>query len=168
MALLYREDLFSSDDILEKVSTFFSLRVELSFELCDASLAHYYESEMGAPLKRAYLLFGDLMEREEIVNLKTRSLDFERKCSFEGKREINVDFGYVALEQVVLSTFKPFSHRIYLSHGVLVELVYTFAKKHYHPLPWSYPDYVCEEVKAFFESARELLTRKDRHSIVPC
>ncbi|NCU27078.1 DUF4416 family protein, partial [Candidatus Nomurabacteria bacterium] len=32
-----------------------------------------------------------------------------------GKRIINIDIGYIALPRLVLSTFKDFSHRIYLS-----------------------------------------------------
>ncbi len=57
------------------------------------------------------------------------------------RRTINIDPGYVALEQVVLSTSKPYSHRIHLADGIYTDLVYIFQNKNYQILPWTYPDY---------------------------
>ena len=78
----------------------------------------------------------------------------EIKKSNDNKRLINIDIGYVAKEQVILATGKPYSHRIYLSEGVHAELVYTFQDKSFKSLPWTYPDYQDEEKIALFNRIR--------------
>ncbi len=70
---------------------------------------------------------------------------------------VNIDIGAVYKEQVLLSTSKPYSHRIYLRDGVHAELTYTYENKSYHFLPWTYPDYQHEEKLEFFNSLRKRL-----------
>lgn len=138
--------------------------VELSrFELSDCSLKNYYANEMGDPtiLKRCYITFENLIERDDLVPFKMRCNDFEKEFSdSRGNRMLNLDPGYIALEQVILATNKPYSHRVHLKHGIYADLTYQFKNKKWEPFPWTYPDYLEDTVKEFFLEARSILKKK--------
>ena len=102
----------------------------------------YYNSEMGFPLFKNFLFFSSLKSPEFLVQLKHFCYKIEKDFSNEeGKRRVNLDPGYIELSKVVLSTFKNFSHRIYLGNNVYGEVTLIFKKGNFHPLPWTYPDY---------------------------
>lgn len=114
----------------------------------------YYSKEMGPHLQRV-IIWSDLpYEREEMVAGKLWADCIERESSIAGKRTVNIDVGLILKEQVLLSTSKPYSHRIYLRDGVWAELTYTYENKSYHFLPWTYPDYQNPEKVELFNSLR--------------
>ena len=114
-------------------------------------LLEYYQKEMGAGLKRGIFWDGRLFDRERLVPLKLWA-DAKERC--QQPRQVNIDVGYVAKEQLILATGKPYAHRIYLSEGVYAELVYTYSDKTFKSLPWTYPDYQHEEKIHFFNQIR--------------
>ena len=116
----------------------------------------YYEKEMGKNLKKAIFFFKDLKSPEFLVELKHICYEIERKfADGKGNRKINLDPGYIELSKVVLSTFKNYSHRIYLGKGVYAEVTLIYKNKTFNPLSWTYPDYTQREIIEIFNKARE-------------
>jgi hypothetical protein len=73
----------------------------------------------------------------------------------DGKRRVNIDPGYIALEHVVLGTTKGFAHRVYLGQGIFGDLTLMYANSTYRPLEWTYPDYAGGDIIAMFKRWRE-------------
>lgn len=121
----------------------------------------YYEREMGNDLKKIFYFFEALKNPEFLVELKHLCYQLELNYSLpSGNRQINIDPGYLNLSKVVLSTFKDFSHRIYLGKGVFAEVTLIFKNKTYTELLWTYPDYRQKMVIALFNKAREIYKQK--------
>ncbi len=114
----------------------------------------YYEEEFGSPLVRAFFFFG-LRSQEDLVNIKHRAYEIEQSFVENGKRQVNLDPGYLLLSRLVLSTFKDFAHRIYLGRGVFAEVTLIFKEGSFQPLPWTYPDYSDPKVITLFNEVRE-------------
>jgi len=116
----------------------------------------YYEREMGPELRRRFYAFSRLIAPEELVALKHRAQAVEAAFRVGGKRRVNIDPGYLSLAKLVLATTKDNVHRIYLGDGVYAEVTLYFRKGHFHPWPWTYPDYASPEYRAIFARIREL------------
>lgn len=117
----------------------------------------YYAKEMGDQLQRIIIVSSTKVQREQMIVEKLWATEFERVNSENNKRFLNIDIGLITLEQILLSTSKPYSHRIYLRDGVYAELTYKYENKSYHFLPWTYPDYQHAEKVSFFNSLRTRL-----------
>ena len=115
----------------------------------------YYEKEMGWPLYRRFVAFSRLIRPEEIVEVKLATNLIERKYVIDGKRQINIDPGYISLERLVLATGKNYVHRIYLSKGIYADLTLVFHRGSFTPLDWTYRDYGDPALIAFFNDLRE-------------
>lgn len=115
----------------------------------------YYEREMGWPLHRRFISFRDLVRPEDIVGIKLETNRIENRYKQDGKRIINIDPGYVALERLVLATGKNYTHRIHLSKGIYADLTLVFNKGSFRPLAWTYRDYADPEVIGYFNIIRE-------------
>ncbi|HVY54261.1 MAG TPA: DUF4416 family protein [Thermodesulfobacteriota bacterium] len=114
----------------------------------------YYEEEMGASLRRTLITYKKLIKREEIVEIKVFTNKLEKVFSFENKRTINIDPGYIAQEHIILATGKGFSHRPYLGRGVYVDLTLMYKKDEFRVLEWTYPDYGSDEMRDLFRELR--------------
>ena len=115
----------------------------------------YYEKEMGWPLHRRFLSFTDLIRPEAIVDIKLQTNKLEKGYLQEGKRRVNIDPGYVALERLVLATGKNYRHRMYLSKGIYADLTLVFHQRSFQTLAWTYRDYADSVVIGHFNSIRE-------------
>jgi len=83
-------------------------------------------------------------------------------------RSLNLDPGYIALEQVVMATFRPQAHRLVLSPPITylrpekndqrptiyLDLVYIYKQREFHSLPWTYYDYQSPQLRDLFKSYR--------------
>lgn len=116
---------------------------------------HYYEKEMGSALRRIFVSYADLADRGTLADVKVLSHQVETVFSLEGRRRVNIDPGYLSLENLVLATFKGYSHRIYLGRGVFAEVTLIYEKGGFQPLKWTYPDYGSREVTAIMNDMRE-------------
>jgi len=117
----------------------------------------YYSKEMGNELDRFFISSSKKVPREKMIEDKLWATEVEREHCIENKRYLNIDIGIITLEQILLSTSKPYSHRIYLNNGVYAELAYKYENKSYHFLPWTYPDYQHSEKVTYFNSLRTRL-----------
>lgn len=122
----------------------------------------YYAREMGWPLHRRFVSFERLIRPLSIVETKRKTTHIENDHLLDGKRQINIDPGYMSLERLVLATGKNYSHRIYLSKGVYADLSLIFHKGSFAPLQWTYKDYASPEIIALFNDLRERYKRQLR------
>lgn len=157
VSFLYNEEIVSNDLIYEELENFFGSYVKYIHSYFP--MKDYYSKEMGnsEQLKREFLVFPMLKDREFLVNAKLFCTSMENKLLVDSRRSINVDPGYISLDQVVLSTGKPYSHRIYLQKGVYTELTYRFSKGTFQVLDWTYPDYSHTDIIGFFNWSRQFL-----------
>lgn len=114
----------------------------------------YYEEEMGPALRRVIITFRELIRREEIVEIKIFTNKLEKVFSYENKRTINIDPGYIAQEHIILATGKGYSHRPYLGRGVYADLALLYVKDDFKKLEWTYPDYGSDEMMELFRKLR--------------
>ena len=114
----------------------------------------YYESEMGPVLKRKIITFKNLVARERIREIKIFTNSLEKVFSYNDKRTINIDPGYIAQEHVILATGKGFAHRPYLGKGVYADLTLVYRGDQFRTLEWTYPDYADTEMRALFQRLR--------------
>lgn len=123
----------------------------------------YYQREMGLNLQRQYVSFEILVSREQLPEIKRISNRLEVSLSTEeGFRQVNIDPGYVSLEQMILATTKKASHRPYLGGGIYAELTYRFIKGSFQPMEWTYPDYRLSLSLDFFNWVRETYRKQLR------
>jgi len=165
-SIIYRTDVFNEIDIkkiLDEMNPSDRQSILPPWILFAPSfnpLLDYYSHEMGTPtnLKRVMALRYETAPRENLVEKKITAYEMEQKWinnSDQKKvRQINIDVGFISLEQVVLATFKPYYHRVLIGQSVYLELELYYQQKSFIPFPWSYPDYQHLEKIAFFNSHR--------------
>ena len=136
------ENKFGSIDIL-------SLRMDFSH-------TDYYKDEMGGGLFRKLASFENLINREYLPDVKlfTNSVEDEY-LNENGKRIINIDPGYIAMEKMVLASCKNFGHRIYLGKGVYADLTFIYRAGGFQPLEWTFPDYAEDSMRRLLKGIRE-------------
>lgn len=115
----------------------------------------YYEPEMGAPLFRRLLTFSDLIEQNDLAEIKQITNALELKYSEDNRRRVNIDPGYMLRERFVLASGKNFTHRIYLEKGIYADLTLIYAKGSFQKLPWTYPDYADKRMFTFLDVVRK-------------
>ncbi len=123
---------------------------EINFDFTE-----YYSPEMGRGLLRQWVSFDRLIDPSEIAAIKIATNQIEEKFSLLGKREVNLDPGYVTPAKVVLASSKDYSHRIYISGGIYAELTLMYRKNKFVSLEWTYPDYKSEVAVKFFNEIRK-------------
>ncbi len=129
--------------------------IDLVSSWLDFNFTSYYESEMGSPLFRRVLAFNSLINQEDLSLVKVFTNNIEKEYSENNKRLINIDPGYLLLERFVLASGKNFAHRIYIGEGIYADLTLIYQKGSFYNLPWTYPDYGAENMKAFLTVVRK-------------
>jgi hypothetical protein len=119
----------------------------------------YYEAEMGAGLRKYFLVMNDLVDPDRLADIKlqTNALEAElaRSGRFPEQRPLNLDPGLLSLGKFILATTKDQSHRIPLREGIHAEVTLRFQSGRYEPWPWTYADYQLPFVRQFLAQARE-------------
>ena len=101
----------------------------------------YYEPEMGSPLFRRVFAFKTLVSQGDLSAMKLATNQIENRYSRKGRRQVNIDPGYMLRERFVLASGKNFSHRVYVGAGIYADLTLIYQKGSFQRLPWTYPDY---------------------------
>lgn len=114
----------------------------------------YYRREMGADLVRRFLSMEKLIRPEALPDIKLATNYIENEFTREGKRQVNIDPGYIANAQLILATGKGFAHRPYLRDGIYADLTLVYQNKKFCTLPWTYPDYADEKQLVMFSDIR--------------
>lgn len=152
----------NSKEMLEKGLTVLKENfgdIERRSKIIPFDFTNYYESEMGKGLIRQWTSFLNLIKEDEIKDVKLKTIGLEKRLASEdGRRNVNIDPGYISLSKLVLASTKDYSHRIYLGDGIFAEVTLIYKKGAFQPLEWTYPDYR-QNIK-FFEDVREELKSK--------
>jgi len=117
----------------------------------------YYDEEMGRGLKRCFVLFKPIFDRDILPDVKLATNEIEDGYTVDGKRKVNIDAGYIALEHVILATTKGYAHRLYIGKGIHADLTLMFNNGSYRAIQWTYPDYAEAENISLFNKWRESL-----------
>ena len=129
-------------------------QVDLVSSWMDFNYTNYYKSEMGSPLARRMFAFKRLIEQAELADIKIATNQIEQTYSTAGRRQVNVDPGYLLHERFVLASGKNFSHRIHIGFGVYADLTLIYQKGSFQKLPWTYPDYADQAMICFLDQVR--------------
>ncbi|MBI5894108.1 MAG: DUF4416 family protein [Deltaproteobacteria bacterium] len=91
----------------------------------------YYNDEIGENLFRKMVSFNNLIYPSDLAAIKIFTNSIEYQYADNGKRKVNIDPGYIAMEKFVLASCKNFSHRIYLSEGVYADLTLIYKSNNF-------------------------------------
>jgi hypothetical protein len=120
---------------------------------------HYYDEEMGYPLKRRFFSFAALIDPSEIAGVKVKTNDLESAIASEHparQRPVNLDPGYLEQSKIVLASTKNFFHRILVSGGIYAEVTLHYQEGEWKNFPWTFPDYKSTAYQDYFSSLREV------------
>ncbi len=125
-----------------------------------ASYTNYYDREMGKGLKKYYMTFSQLIQRDDLPAIKMFTNELESNSLQDENRLVNFDPGYLSIDKLILASTKDFFHRIYLSQGIYAEVTLHYRKGRYRYFSWTYPDYKDKEVQRFLEKVRAPLVKE--------
>lgn len=125
----------------------------------------YYYEEFGKPLIRKLICFNDIVDLENVPEIKIETNKIEDTMKINGKRSVNIDPGYITEAKLVLLTTKDYSHRIYIGNNIFAENTLYFQGDTFRSWPWTYPDYASSEMISYFNDIREVYM-KDIHKNV--
>lgn len=120
----------------------------------------YYQDELGRPLLRQFVFFKNVIDPETLADIKVKTNEIEDSFSVNGKRQINLDPGYLTLAKIVLASTKNYAHRIYLRKGIYGEITLFYQDGIFKPHIFTYRDYQEKNCIDLFMSARELFKKQ--------
>lgn len=131
----------------------------IALESPDISYSHsdYYRDELGWPIVRKFLFFSNKIDPLALPDIKLLTNNIEEDLSTCGKRNINIDPGYMTLSKVVLASTKNYSHRIYIGKSIFAEVTLVHFKGEYQPHIFTYRDYAGRTIRSLFGEARQFL-----------
>lgn len=120
----------------------------------------YYEPEMGPGLVKYFVSFERPVAQQRLAVVKLETNLLEAQGADARGRVYNLDPGIVTHYSVVVATTKGYAHRVYLGAGVYAEPALLYRAGGWEALPWTYPDYRTDVVRAFFLEARRRLRQQ--------
>lgn len=153
-ALYHKEEYFAV--VKENLSGLFG-EIALESPAMAWDNSDYYREELGWPITRSFMFFRNKIDPLRLPDIKLATNEMEEALSINGKRNINIDPGYMTLSKVVLASTKNYSHRLYIGKGIFAELTLVHTKGSYQPQMFTYRDYAAAECIKIFEGARKLL-----------
>ena len=134
-------ELANLESLYEKLKNEFG-PIDFTSEIYSFTHSNYYKKEMGDNLKRQFITFEKLVFRDDVYPAKNVAFRLEELFKDSNKnRTINIDPGFISLENLVLLTYKGFSHRIYVRGGIWGDLTLIYKNNSYRSLEWTYGDY---------------------------
>lgn len=115
----------------------------------------YYEPEMGADLKRAFVSFERLIPPDQLAAVKLKTNDIEEQLSTDGRRTVNLDVGYLDFNKVVLASTKVAGPKIYLADGIYADMTLRYEKGKFFAYDWAFLDFRSGLYDACFLRIRE-------------
>lgn len=159
-ALLFCGMMYSDESVFEQAQKMLESEfgsIEKISAPYDFTFTDYYEKEMGQDLKKRFVVFKKPIDRASLADIKIFTNQLEKELSIEGKRQVNIDPGYVTQAGLVLATTKEFPHRIYLKDGIFGEVTLIFRREGCRHLDWTYPDFKMQKTCDFFLDVRSEL-----------
>ncbi len=138
--------------------------VAIASEVLPFEQTTFYESEMGAGLKKQLLAFERFQSPASLAQWKHQSNQWEAEYATRGlhdeSRPLNVDPGYLTEAKLVLASTKDRDHRLYLSDGIFAEVTLYYYRGAWKSRPWTYPDFQSSEYHEFFDRCRGYLRER--------
>ena len=128
--------------------------IDYESELLPFAHTTYYAGEFGTGLARRVWSFAPLVDPGGLAQVKRETNDLEERWSQQGRRQVNLDPGYVSMAKLVLATTKNHGHRIYLGDGIYAEVTLQYRDGAFRAWPWTYPDYASPRYCTLFEEIR--------------
>ncbi len=153
-SIIYRDERYLKavrNRLAERFGSFGSLSMNIPFDQTD-----YYCEEMGSPLERELLNFEGLVPCGDIAAVKIFTNKVEDDLKENGKRNVNIDPGYLTAAKLVLLTTKDYSHRIYLGSGIYAECTLHYSCNEFRPWQWTYPDYATDKMREYYAKVRDV------------
>jgi hypothetical protein len=160
MALLFSSVLYSKEDCsLEAIGLMEGRFGELTMVTPPVKWdsSDYYRRELGAPIFRRFVFFRELVPQDALAGIKLITNGIEQELSADGKRNVNLDPGYLTAAKVVLASTKDYSHRIYLRDDIFAEVTLMYIRGCFVPNLNTYRDYREDKCLKIFYTARTLL-----------
>jgi hypothetical protein len=133
----------------------------------DFDYTTYYQREMGSPLYRRIIAFEPLIGQEDLASIKVTTNRVEQRFAEQGRRQVNIDPGYLLLERFVLASGKNFTHRIYLQQGIYADLTLIYTRGGFQTLAWTYPDYAARKMLDYLTAVRNKYKMDLKKSVKP-
>jgi hypothetical protein len=151
---IYREE-STYQQAKQKLEALFS-PADLESPAFDFDFTAYYNPEMGSPLFRRFVSFGDLIQPERLPDIKLMANAIEIETALDGNRTVNLDPGYLSEANVIIATTKNYYQRVPLAKGIYAHLEYVFMGKKIKTLEWTYPDFKSPGYLDFFQQLKLL------------
>lgn len=119
----------------------------------DFSFTDYYLKEFGSNLKKRFVVFKNLIERENLADIKLLTCEIEKSFARGGRRIVNIDPGYITLNNVVVASTKELPHRVYLGKGIFADVQLILKRSEAITSSHTFADY--EKNKGFFLGLRK-------------
>ena len=143
-----------AEPVAEKLTAQFGA-VDIVSSWLPFDYTEYYRSEMGEPLFRRMFSFRKLIDQAFLAEIKTITNAIEEQYCINNKRPVNIDPGYMLHSRFVLATGKNYAHRIYIGKKIYADLTLIYTKGGFAKLPWTYPDYLAEDMLAYLIMVRK-------------
>ena len=154
-AVLYTDEA-AADAAIAKLKAAFGETDLESESYSFSAISPYYDGEMGGTVYRKMLSFSVCRDPQELAEIKTFTNAIEQETADAGNRHINLDPGFVSPGRLSLATTKNAGHRIPLSEGIYAELTLFYARRAWHPFPWTYMDFKLPQVHEFLTQVRRI------------
>jgi hypothetical protein len=131
-------------------------RIDYKSPEFEFNITDYYKDEMGWPIFRKFVSFANLINPTDIARIKIETNEIEDRLAAEGKRQVNLDPGYMDYNKVILASAKYNSQKIYLDLGIYADPTLWYEKGKFLPYPYSFPDFKSDLYNQVFLHIRAL------------
>jgi len=121
----------------------------------DFNFTSHYEDEFGSNLKKTIIVFNDKIQKNQLINIKNKTNEIEKKYLKNNNRQINIDPGYFNDKEVVLASFKGKRFKERLDNDVFAHKVLEFENDRVNDFFHTFADFKSKLVQEFFLSLIE-------------
>lgn len=159
IGIMFSDKKNCSNAIEELKNKFGDIEVE-SQEYEFSKITDYYAGEMGKKILKKFIVFKNLINKDQLANIKIFTNMMEEKYSIRGKRKINLDPGYFDKDQLVLASVKSSPYKVYIGNGIYAHLTFLFKKNDCIEMFRTFPDFRSDGIKKFFINLRKNLYKQ--------
>jgi hypothetical protein len=159
ISAIFYNDSIQISDVLEEMIRCYGHLDDRS-EVFPFRHTRYYADEMGPSLSKFFMSFTTPFDPADLADVKRQTILLEDRFARDGKRNVNIDPGYISAPKLVLATTKNFAHRIYIGKGIYGDVQLFWKNGKFVANPWTYPDYRTEEAFGFFTDVRNKYIRR--------
>ena len=147
-------------EVINELKNIFGETKKESFEYNFDKFTSYYEKEMGKNLIKKFLIFKKIINKKDLVEIKNKTTEIEKKYSKNNKRTINIDPGFISKNKVVLASFKKKDFKKDLGN-VYAHEVLRFENNQIKEFWHTFPDFKSNETQDFFKKIRKDLLKEN-------